>query len=397
MHTAYFKLLAAVLCCLALGLTAFAADGETLYDAEYCFSEEDFSTEAMGGVDGIFISGVPDEDVAELRLGNRRVLPGDVLTDDSLSRLRLVPAARESCSAVLSYQPIYGTCLGTPAKFTVRIQSGRNETPKAVSSEFETYKNIENNGKLEASDPENGDLIFVLEDAPKRGKVKLETDGTFLYTPDKNKVGEDRFTFTVTDEAGNVSKPASVSIRILSPSEQMTFADMEGSQSCFEAMWMEQTGLCSGRKIGEEYCFCPDEPVSRGEFLVMAMKMLDIPADRNEMLPAASLKETVPVWLEPYLSDALRRGIIRGETDGETLRFRMDDSITGQEAAVLLQNMLDLPVPAGRMESGQPSWSAQAVLALSDAGIRCRYSDQPLTRLEVAGLLYQVNAARHPF
>lgn len=391
MHTAFSKTVLVLLCCTALCLTAFAADGETLYNDEYCFSEADFSSDAMGAADGIFITGVPEKKTALIRLGNRTVLPGDVLDENSISRLRLVPACDRSCNAVLTYCPIYGSSLGDPAELTIRIQSGKNETPRAENYQFETYKNIENNGKLSGSDPENGELTFRLADPPKRGTVKLEPDGTFLYTPSKNKVGEDLFTFTVTDEAGNVSKPATVNITILNPSDQMTFADMEGNPDCFEAVWMEQTGLCSGRMIGTEYCFCPEEPVSRGEFLVMAMKLMEVPEDGDTVLPAFSKEEQVPAWLQPYLTGALRRGVLRGETDGETLRFRLNENITGQEAAVVLQNVLELPVPAARPETMQPPWAAKAVMALTDAGICSPYSSRPVTRLEAAKLLYQVS------
>lgn len=388
MHTAFSKIIPAVLCCLILSLPAFAADGETLYNAEYCFSEADFSTETMGDVDGILVTGVPDSSIAEIRLGNRTILPGDVLSDLVLNELRLVPACRESCNAVLSYQPVYGSTLGDPAVLTIRVQSGRNDTPKAINSEFETYKNIENGGQLSASDPEDGELIYSLEEVPRRGKVKVEPDGSFIYTPDKNKVGEDRFTFIVTDEAGNVSRPATVNIRILSPSEQMTFADMEGNPDCFEAMWMEQQELCSGRKIGTAYCFCPDEPISRGEFLIMAMKLMNLP-EGNEKQTFSS-EEPVPVWMQPSLSEAVRRGIVRGEPDEGQLRYRMNDPVTDREAAVMLQNILNLPVPAGRMKSNQPSWSAQSVLALRDAGIGGEYTGRNLTRIEAARLFYQV-------
>ena len=391
MHTAFSKTVLAVLCCLTLSLTAFAADGETLCNAEYCFSETDFSTDAMGAVDGIFVTGIPEKNMAEIRLGSRRILPGDVLDEDALDRMRLVPACTQSCSAVLSYRPIYGSRLGDPAELTIQIQSGKNEAPKAEDSEFETYKNIENDGRLEAEDPENEELLYELEEPPKRGTVKIAPDGTFRYTPNKNKVGEDRFTFTVTDGAGNVSRPATVKIRILNPSEQMSFADMKESMDCFEAMWMEEQGLCSGRKIGEEYCFCPDDPVSRGEFMVMAMKLQNIPREDRAVLPVFAAEEKIPVWLQPYLTGALRRGIIQGEMIGEALRFRMEENITGQEAAVILQNMLRLPVPAGNMDGVQPSWASQAVMALSDAGISGEYSQKPLTRMDAARLLYQVS------
>ena len=46
MKTIVRTLALGVLCALALGTAALAADGETLYNAEYCFSEADFSADA---------------------------------------------------------------------------------------------------------------------------------------------------------------------------------------------------------------------------------------------------------------------------------------------------------------------------------------------------------------
>lgn len=207
----------------------FAADGETLYNAEYCFNETDFAADAHSEFSGIFVTAVPEKTVAAIKLGSREIRAGDILPAEALDRLRLVPVCKQSCNAELSYQPICGTVLGSPAAVTIRIQSGKNETPKANADEFETYKNIANDGKLTGTDPENAPLTFQLVEKPRRGTLKLNEDGSYVYTPDKNKVGEDSFTFTVTDEAGNVSKPATVKITILKPSQSMTFADLEGS------------------------------------------------------------------------------------------------------------------------------------------------------------------------
>ena len=70
----------------------------------------------------------------------------------------------------------------------------------AESSSFETYKNLEATGTLKAKDPEGGKLTYTVVQAPKRGEVVLGEDGAFTYTPKKNKVGTDSFSFTVTDE-----------------------------------------------------------------------------------------------------------------------------------------------------------------------------------------------------
>ncbi|MFR5421782.1 MAG: Ig-like domain-containing protein [Oscillospiraceae bacterium] len=42
----------------------------------------------------------------------------------------------------------------------------------------------------------------------------MQENGSFVYTPRQEWVGEDSFTFTVTDAAGNVSHPATVRITV---------------------------------------------------------------------------------------------------------------------------------------------------------------------------------------
>ncbi len=384
------KILFTIVVCLLLSFCVFASDGETMYNSEYCFSEADFCVGDMGSVDGIFVTAVPDTAVATVKLGSRTIRAGDVLGAESLGQLRLIPAASQNCDAVLSYLPIYGTHLADPAALTIRIQSGKNEAPKVDNVEFETYKNIANDGRLSATDPEKGAMTYQLVDAPKRGSVKISDDGTFVYTPEKNKVGEDRFTYTATDDAGNVSKTATVNIRILNPTDQMTYSDMQDDLTYFEAVWMKENGLYGGKMLGSQQCFSPNETVSRGEFLVMAMELLDIPAENNAAECSFVDCAESPQWMQRYLATAVRYGLIRGEASENGLCFYPDKPISAQEAAVMLQNMLELPVPASTLNSVYPAWSARAISALSDSGICADYSAEQLTRSEVAKLLYQI-------
>ena len=74
--------------------------------------------------------------------------------------------------------------------------------------------------------------------------------------------------------------------------------------------------------------------------------------------------------------------------------FRADQTITGAEAAVMLQNALDLPVPedtqaaATDTEAEAPDWAAKALAALANRGITLT-ADTPLTRGQAANVLYQ--------
>ena len=362
---------------------------ETLYSAEYCFCEADFHADTMTDLSGIFVTGVPEEAVAAVRLGQRVIRAGDVLPLECLSQLTLQPACGGDCDAVLTYNPIRGTHLEPPATLTIRIKSGKNEAPKAVDTEFETYKNIANDGQLTGTDAENAPLTFQLVDAPKRGVVKLEENGAFVYTPNKNKVGEDSFTFTVTDDAGNVSKPATVKVRILKPSDSRTFADLDGTQDQFEAMWTRTAGLCSGRSIGGTLCYGGQENVSRSEFLVMAMKLGGVPVEESLTVSGFADAQDAPAWLQPYLSSAMRRGIVRGTAAEEGLVFLPNEPITAEQAASILQNIWKLPVSAATADTSD--WTADALRALAEAGIPMKDAEETLTRLDAARLFYQIN------
>ena len=67
---------------------------------------------------------------------------------------------------------------------------------------METYKNLPNTASFRAKDPEGEAVTYAVLRQPKRGTVTLDGQGGFTYTPKKNKVGVDSFTYTATDPAG---------------------------------------------------------------------------------------------------------------------------------------------------------------------------------------------------
>lgn len=373
------------LCLLLAGSSVAAAESQVLESSSYCYTRTDFSTGGEQGVRGIFVTAVPEEELAAVMLGSRVIRPGDVLCSEDLPRLRLQPVGSRTGEAVLCYYPIYGTVLGEADRVRIRVCSGKNRSPKAEDSQLETYKNVANEGKLRGSDPENAPLRFALAEAPRQGTVTIREDGSYLYTPEKNRVGSDSFTFTVTDEAGNVSVPATVKITILKPTEARSFADLEGSPDAFEAMWMQQQGLTQGQQIGQLYCFGGEETVSRAEFVLMVMALWDMEPEQEAV---SCFADDNGDWLNPWLTAALRRGLIRGEAGDTGLIFRAHDPITAAEAAVVLQNVLQLPVPAAAGDEAAPVWAASSLSALGDAGLPLPEAQSPLTRLQTAKLLY---------
>ena len=196
---------------------------------------------------------------------------------------------------------------------------------------------------------------------------------------------------TVTDAAGNVSHPATVRITVKKPSECRAFADLTGSLDQFEAMWTATAGLTGGRSIGGTLCYLPQETVSRAEFLVMAMELLDVPVDDTLRVSGFADADDAPAWLQPYLASAMRRGIVNGMVSERGLVFRPNEPVTAGQAAVMLQNMLELPVSAAVSQTDAPYWAASSMQALQEAGIPLAAADTSVSRIEAARMLYRVS------
>ena len=319
---------------------------------------------------GAWITEVPKGDA--LHLGSRVIRAGDVLTTAQLEGLTLLGETE----AVIRYLPILSGGLQPEAELVIALGTRKNEAPTAEDSLLETYRNLPNEGLLKVSDPEGDVLTFTLTRQPRRGDVVIREDGSFLYTPKKNKVGTDSFTFTAADAAGNVSREATVTVRILKPTDEQQYADTAASDCRFEAEWLRSTGVFTGETVNGQFYFSPDEPVSRGQFLAMLMQVLDMPVDRN--VQETGFLDESPQWLKPYLAAALRSGIIAGFPAGDGAEFRPDQTVSAAEAARMAGNALRFAVPAAALDDAEP----------------IRADDTPMTRSGAAKLLYRLNLLR---
>ena len=374
-----FKRLSALT--LALLLTALLTLPAAAAPAggSYCFSSADFLPENSEALRGVFVTEVPGWECI-ITCGGRRIRAGDALTAAQLTQLTITPRVETDTTVPLSYLPVYDDAAGAPQTLWLALRGSRNQPPAAVDSEAETYKNLELRGTLNCSDPEGEALTVTLKKAPRRGEVTFGDGGSFVYTPKKNKVGTDTFTYVVTDAAGNSSEEATVTIHIRNPKVKGTFADMQGDPQEFEARFLRESGAFSGEMIGGTLCFCPEKPVTGQEFLMMLMHLTGLQADE-----AAAAEEN---WFAPWQQSALRAGLPCPDADTGA-GFGKDD------AAVLVANVLDLSGESAVRVFSDPQASAAAVsmTALEAAGLPCfAGSDMDvLTRREAAVLLCAVN------
>ena len=378
-----FSLLAAVLCLVCTVVPAMAVQVDC--DATYCFTEEDFSPEEP--LQGICVVGLPQPETGTVMLGNRVIRQGDILTADQVKNMTFSPLrTEEDREATVTYLPIYENRVDKPTAITIGVLGKEDLAPVAKDFALETYKNLPNEDQLRANDPEGDPITYTLVRKPRRGDVELGEDGRFTYTPKKNKVGVDSFTYTATDPAGNVSREATVTVTILKPADARQYADTVGQECRFAAEWMRNTGLFVGEQIDAQSCYFPDKAVNRGEFLAMMVKALDVPTQEASL---SEVPQDTPDWLKPYYAAALRCGLLAGLP--EDCNFSEDAHITGGEAAVMLQNALDLDYTlAEDADAALPEWAAISVTAMENNGITLS-AEEPLNRGQVAQILYQAS------
>ena len=381
-RTFLIRSLAAALCGLCLAVPGRAAQIDC--NGDYCFSDADFS--AQEGLTGICITHLPEAQTGTLLLGSRAIQAGDILTAQQAAQLIFTPGSTVADrTASVEYLPIFADHVDCRTTMTFHIRGKEDKAPIAEDSAAETYKNLPNTGKLKVSDPEGQAMTYTVTRQPKRGTVTISEDGSFTYTPKKNKVGIDSFTYTATDPAGNVSREATVTVTILKPSTAAAYTDTAGRDCRFAAEWMKHTGIFVGESLGDQSCFQPEKPVTRGEFVTMLVKTLEIPTD--EYLTYTGYLDEIPTWLQPYLASAIRSGLTAGLPNQET--FGANVEITGAEAAVMLQNGLNLSAAQNVIaQEDVPDWASAALQAVRQQGIAVN-AQQPLTREQTAQILYQ--------
>ena len=377
--------LAAALCLLA-GLALPASAAEVDCDSVYCFSAGDFSEDET--LAGICITGLPDAETGTVFLGSRVLRPGDILTADQIGKMTFSPLRTETDQqAAVTYLPIYADRVEAADVMSIAVIGKTDQAPVAEDSAMETYKNLPNEAMLKVKDPEGQSMTYTIIRQPKRGEVVIREDGSFHYTPKKNKVGVDSFTYTAADPAGNVSREATVTITILKPEDARQYADTAGKDCRFAAEWMKNTGIFISESIGGNNCFQPEKQVSRGEFLTMLVGALDIPLD--EQASYSGFSDEVPSWLQPYVAAAMRSGLTAGLPERDA--FDAGSPITGAEAAVMLQNAMDLTLTQETaVTEDQPAWAENALAVMAEYGIEVDAGGN-LTRGDAAEILYQAS------
>jgi len=265
--------------------------------------------------------------------------------------------------------------------------------PIAQNMEIRAYRGVPYTGTLKAIDNEDEAVVFRLASPPAKGTLEFGEEGVFIYTPDRNKAGSDSFTFTATDESGNVSAAATVKIRITRVSSGVEYADTDGKDCATAAVDLAEHGVFVGARVGNDWFFEPERPVSRGEFVAMAMAAAGL-APSDVTVTGFVDDDAIPTWAKGSVAGALAAGVVQGTATERGIAFRADSDVTLSEAATVLNRILRVTdVDLTAFDESEPVWYAQAVANLESVsiapvgGFTGEALDRAVTRGEAARLL----------
>ncbi len=400
---------------LPASASLFAAEAPAVPGSVAAFSKSGLSTESISftsadfvvesgeqALDSILLTGLPDLGTGILTLGERELSLGDSVALSALDGLRFQPLSQPAASSTsFSFTPYFADgSAGEEVTVGLHLLTAKNAPPIAENLELETYKNVAVTGRFAATDPEGDLLTFRLVDKPARGAVTLSEEGSaeFVYTPYENKTGKDSFTYVAVDSVGNLSAPATVKLRIEKAKTKVTYADMDGLPAYRAALRLAEEQVFVGECMNGAYFFRPDEPVSRNEFVAMAMKVAGQEALTAISRTGFSDDEAIPTWAKGYVASALKSGVVQGTIGEEgNIVFHGATPVTRAEASVLLDRILhvtDVAVPTFYSDSDTaPAWAYQAAVNLETAGVLHTNAsgalalDHAMTRSDAAELL----------
>lgn len=369
------------------------------------FSDVDFKQGlCITDFESVKIVTVPKSTEGTLMFAGRRVSDGMVIKRKNIGALVFIPASKDMRECRFTFT-IDGVADGKELDFVIKFLEKVNYAPKAdgaiTSVALTTQRDISLHGKMSGTDYEMDKLEYIVIKYPEVGNIRIkdQNTGEFLYTPPTSFVGETEFTYVVRDEYGNFSKPATVPIKITERMCEATYNDMKDDIGECAAVTLTAIGATDGRLIGDGVYFCPDDTVSKAEFLVMAMKCAGIAPDKSLTTVYFDDADKISAPMMPYVATAAKMGIINGYFDGEMLLFSPNEAITKYEAAMIMSNLIDIEsdgtTPVFKDSETYPVWAEGAIMEMCACGIfdaegGIIEADTPMTKRDSVMSLYKL-------
>ncbi len=215
---------------------------------------------------------------------------------------------------------------------------GRQEEMSLLgTNELVTYENTSVGGILTPPE-ECGDCFYTITEEPVKGSLCLQENGCYVYTPSSGRSGRDSFSYSLSDGSGSLLRETRVRIRIMEQSEGVYYEDMRGRAEAFAAARLSEEGLFTGEYLVGRYCFNPEKPVTRGEFLSICLSLSGRPILSAVQCTGRQDDAAIPAWMKGYVLSASLQGVsVDRDSD-----FDGAAPITQGEAAQMMRELLGI-------------------------------------------------------
>ena len=357
------------------------------------FSRNDFESTLGRPIEYITVTSLPSREVGYLKYAGTDVMEGQTIPAGNLGLLKFTPARAEGDT---SFEFCADGEMNFSVTCTMNVTEKQNSAPRAESMIAEAVSGIGLVKSLEVYDPDGDSFDIEISEYPEKGVLKLSANG-FIYTAMTNIEGNDSFSYRVKDRHGNISDTASVTLNIRKPATDVRYSDMVGHWGYTSAISMTELGLMDGDEKDGKNCFNPDAPVSRGDFLAMAMICAGLEKDiKLGAVTTFADDSDIPSNIKSYASYAEAGGIINGYIDvnGKSV-FAGKEEITRAEAAKVLSNIIGKAKSAENFDfvdvASIPSWARDSFASLVGMGI---INGSPEGTLEPGKTLTRAEAAQ---
>ncbi|MBE6707245.1 MAG: hypothetical protein E7577_06350 [Ruminococcaceae bacterium] len=366
---------------LSPALSVLAEDGGMalagLVGKSISFEAEDFARALnLSSISSITITEAPPISDGELRVGNTVLNSGQTVSAASISLMTYVPASSVTKSSFRF--SVEGSGYDVPCELymlsSINYAPTLSEVPKSYL-EVSTHRNITLYGTLPCHDPEGDATVVEIVSYPQSGYITLtdKANGEYTYTPNAGYSGKDSFTYVARDVYGNYSAARTVSLTVSKPTVNASFDDMKNSPAYNAALTMLEEGVMSGTQVGSDTYFYPDGTVTRGEFVAMTLRAIDINDVADKTSTVFADDSSIPSHMKGYIATAYELGYVKGIDTENGRCFEASRAITKAEAAVILGNILNVEIPTVlptfKDASDIPAWAAPSVYSLNSIGV----------------------------
>lgn len=305
------------------------------------FSSEDFLQVTGGDFDYLTVTKLPPLENGILKLAGIDVLKGQSISKQALDYLKFVPSSACGNELSFSFSVSNKEFKNQELECSLHYFGSLNFAPVVSSTVFETYEGLTLNASLPTYDPEGDSFTLTVESYPQNGTLKLNTDGSFVYSPKDGASGKDSFIYCATDEYGNRSVCGSATINICENKSGIYFADMKEKDSHMAAIKLAEAEVTTYTLIGDSFYFSPEENVTRADFTVMLLSAMgnETKAWAESLnLPDCATFDDISHLSEgrqKFINAAAKTGIVETKES-----FRPLEPITKAEALEMINNAL---------------------------------------------------------